>query len=155
MANAFSVTLDTTTDPTNDGTGRSPRRFSPPDRFTPWEARPRRLSGTDTNPQETAGVFNALLRLTTALNSNDQAEIQRDATQLQQASQNLSVTQASLGAEEQTLSSVQTQLTSQNTQLQSLLSNNQDVDWPRSFPTSPPNRSPTRRPCRPWRKCSR
>ena len=85
------------------------------------------MSGTNTNPQETAGVFNALLRLTTALNANDQAEIQRDAGQLQQASQNLSVTQASLGAEEQTLSSVQTQLTSQNTQLQTLLSNNQDV----------------------------
>ena len=117
------------TDPTNDGSGAvSSTTLLTPGPLYAVGGSPAQVSGTDANPQETAGVFNALLRLTTALNSNDQAEIQRDAGQLQQASQNLSVTQASLGAEEQTLSSVQTQLTLQNTQLQTLLSNNQDVD---------------------------
>ena len=128
VANAFSVTLDTTTDPTNDGSGLLSTPLLTPGPIYAEGGTPALMSGTDANPQEAAGVFNSLLRLTAALNTNDQAEIQRGATQLQQASQNLSATQASLGAEEQTLSSVQTQLTSQNTQLQSLLSNNQDVD---------------------------
>ena len=86
------------------------------------------MTGADANPQEASGVFNSLVRLNGALNSNNAADIQRNVTQLQQASQNLSLTQAGLGAEEQTLSSLQTQLTSQNTQLQTLLSNNQDVN---------------------------
>jgi flagellar hook-associated protein 3 len=120
---AFSASLDLSNDPTNNGTGLvSAQTVSASGGSTAV------LNGTDGNPQETAGVFNALLRLNNALTSNDTAEAQRDINQLSQATQNLSFTQAALGAREQGLTAIQTQLTSQNTQLQSSKSNVSDAD---------------------------
>ncbi len=120
---AFGAVLDTSSDPTNDGSGTVTALTT----FTSGGAAAV-LTGTDANPQETAGVFNSLLRLSKALESGDTAEANRDITQLQQASQNVSYSQAVLGAREQALSSAQTQLSSQNTQLQTLLSNDSDAD---------------------------
>ena len=119
----FTASLDTTNDPDNDGSGTITALTTYTSGGT--EAT---LTGTDVNPQETAGVFNSLLRMSTALQSGDMTEVSRDITQLQQASQNLSDCQAVLGEREQSLSSAQTQLGSQNTQLQSLLSNDSDAD---------------------------
>ena len=127
VANAFSVSLDTSQG-TNDGSGTLSAPLLTPGPIYAQGGSVSWMTGADANPQEASGVFNSLVRLNGALNSNNAADIQRNVTQLQQASQNLSLTQAGLGAEEQTLSSLQTQLTSQNTQLQTLLSNNQDVD---------------------------
>ncbi len=119
----FTASLDTTNDPDNDGSGTITALTTYTSGGT--EAT---LTGTDVNPQETAGVFNSLLRMSAALQSGDMTEVSRDITQLQQASQNLSDCQAVLGEREQSLSSAQTQLGSQNTQLQSLLSNDSDAD---------------------------
>ena len=120
---AFSVSLDTPSGSTNSGLGA----------ITPTTAyigggSAGVVAGTDANPQETAGVFNALLRMSRALQSGDTSEVSRDVAQLQQASQNLSFSQASLAAGEQGLSAAQTQLTANNTQLQQLLSNDDDAD---------------------------
>ena len=120
---AFTASLDTTSDPTNNGLGTITALTT----FT-GGGTAATLTGTDANPQETAGVFNSLLRMANALQSGDTSEVSRDIVQLQQASQNLSDCQAVLGAHEQSLSSTQTQLSSQNTQLQSLLSNDSDAD---------------------------
>jgi flagellin-like hook-associated protein FlgL len=120
---AFGVVLDDSHDPTNDGSGTVAAKTT----FTAGGSAAV-LTGTDANPQEAAGVFNSLLRLSNALQSGDTNEASRDIAQLQQASQNLSDCQAVLGAREQALSSAQTQLGSQNTQLQSLLSNDSDAD---------------------------
>jgi flagellin-like hook-associated protein FlgL len=117
----FSVSLDNA--PNNNGSGT----------ITPTTAyigggTEAVITGTDANPQETAGVFNSLLRMSRALQSNDMTEVQRDVNQLTQASQNLNFSQATLAAGEQGLSAAQTQLTSNNTQLQQLLSNDDDAD---------------------------
>jgi len=86
------------------------------------------LTGSDVNPQETAGVFNALVRLSQALTSNNMTEAQRDLSQLSQSMQSLSFCQASLGAQEQGLAATKTQLTTENTQLQTDMSNVADAD---------------------------
>ncbi|HEX7448817.1 MAG TPA: flagellar hook-associated protein FlgL, partial [Pirellulales bacterium] len=73
------------------------------------------LSGADTNPQEVGGVFNALLRLQTALQNNDMDGIERATGLLETAQQNLSLTRAELGANEQAVTSLQSTVqTAQN-----------------------------------------
>ncbi|HJT30440.1 MAG TPA: flagellar hook-associated protein FlgL [Pirellulales bacterium] len=86
------------------------------------------LSGTDTNPQEVDGVFNALLRLQTALQNNDLSGIERANSLLGTAQQNLSLARAQLGANEQAVSGLQSTVNTANTQLQSSLSNQTDAD---------------------------
>ncbi|HEX5444183.1 MAG TPA: flagellin, partial [Pirellulales bacterium] len=86
------------------------------------------LSGADTNPQEVGGVFNALLRLQTALQNNDMAGIERATSLLEGSQQNLSLTRAELGANEQAVTSLQSTVQTAQTQLKGSLSNATDVD---------------------------
>jgi flagellar hook-associated protein 3 FlgL len=89
---------------------------------------PDTLSGTDTNPQEVAGIFTALTRLQSALQNNDTDAIQRATGLLTAAQGNLSFVRAQLGASEQSVSSLQSQVQTEQTQLQGALSSNVDVD---------------------------
>lgn len=86
------------------------------------------LVGSDTNPQETDSTFNALIRLQSAFQSGNQAQITRGMQLLSNAQSQLGLAQADLGAREQSVTALQTSLTSQQNALQSSLSNDVDVD---------------------------
>jgi flagellar hook-associated protein 3 FlgL len=87
------------------------------------------LTGTDVNPQETQGIFTALLRMRDAMMTNNQSELARSVSILDQSSTNLNFTRAELGAREQGLDMVQNHLTSENIDLRTALSENHDVDF--------------------------
>jgi flagellar hook-associated protein 3 FlgL len=86
------------------------------------------LVGTDVNPQQASGVFNLLIQLQSALQSNNNAELTRLQPLFQQELQQVSTVQANVGSQQQMLSQVQTQTSSLQTNLQSSISNLQDVN---------------------------
>jgi len=89
---------------------------------------PETLTGTDINPQETQGVFTALLRLKKALENNDLPEAQRAIDLLDQASTDLNFARAQLGARQQSLEAMQDRLDTEETELQAVLSLEFDAD---------------------------
>ena len=87
------------------------------------------ITGTDANPQETDSVFNALVRLQSALQSGDTTAINRGMSLLSNATTNLDQVRAlHLGAREQSVTALQTSVSTEQTSLQSALSNNIDTD---------------------------
>jgi flagellar hook-associated protein 3 FlgL len=86
------------------------------------------LLGTDPNPGQVDGVFNTLVRLQNALETNDTSGIQSGLAALSNDQDRLNLAHSTLGEQEQSLSNIQTQLTSTATSLQSSLSQNVDVD---------------------------
>lgn len=86
------------------------------------------LTGTDTNPQETGSVFNALERLATALQSNDNVGIQRAMGLLDGSVQNMNNTRAELGARQQGLTAISSQIDFQEIDLKSALSTDFDTN---------------------------
>jgi flagellin-like hook-associated protein FlgL len=118
----FDVVLDTTSGP-NDGTG------------TVGEAsgqlaggEPDLLTGQDVNPQETDGLFTALLRLHEGLIRNDNALIERAIAMLDDRVVDLNFSRASLGARQQGLDILQQRLEEENLHLQTSLSADIDAD---------------------------
>ena len=87
------------------------------------------MAGTDANPQETAGVFDALVAHEQGAPVQRHQRSQPRRRSIAAGAQDLSYSaRHSLAAGEQGLSAAQTQLTSNNTQLQQLLSNDDDAD---------------------------
>jgi flagellar hook-associated protein 3 FlgL len=86
------------------------------------------LVGTDVNPQQANGVFNLLLQLQSALQSNNNTELTNLQPQLQQELARVSTVQGGVGSQQQLLTQVQSQATQNQTSLQSALSNVQDVN---------------------------
>ena len=86
------------------------------------------LVGSDPNPSQVDGVFNTLIRLQSALDTNDTVGIQSGLAALANDQNRLNLAHSTLGEQEQSLSNIQTQLTSTATSLQSSLSQNVDVD---------------------------
>jgi flagellar hook-associated protein 3 FlgL len=86
------------------------------------------ITGADVNPQETGGIFTALLRMRDAISNNDMLGLQRAVEILDKSTTNLNYTRAELGSRQQGLQMVQDQLSSQNVGLQTALSDNHDVD---------------------------
>ncbi|MGA2034547.1 MAG: flagellar hook-associated protein FlgL [Thermoguttaceae bacterium] len=86
------------------------------------------IAGADANPQETDGVFNSLLRLSSAIKSNNTTDIQRTLNLLSGNITSLGLVQSELGAREQGLSTINDQLASEKTNLQSLMSTDYDSD---------------------------
>lgn len=86
------------------------------------------LNGTNTNPQEVPGIFTALTRLQTALETNDLEGISRGLALLDSANSQLSFARAELGARQQALDTMNTRLTDEQTELKSSLSSEIDVD---------------------------
>jgi flagellar hook-associated protein 3 FlgL len=86
------------------------------------------LTGSDSNPQQTDSVFNALSRLGTALTKNDQPAIQQSMTLLSNSMQNLGSARDQLGIQEQSLTSLNTQISNEQTNLQSTMSTDYDTN---------------------------
>jgi flagellar hook-associated protein 3 len=86
------------------------------------------LAGTDPNPGQVDGVFNTLIRLEQALNTNDTLGIQNGLAALGNDQNRLNLAHSTLGEQEQSLSNIQSQLTTTATSLQSSLSDNVNVD---------------------------
>jgi flagellin-like hook-associated protein FlgL len=86
------------------------------------------LQGSDANPQQTDSIFNALLKLGTALTNNDNGAVQQAMTLLSNSMQNLGNARDVLGVQEQSLSALNTQISNEETNLQSTMSTDYDTD---------------------------
>ncbi|MCC6123436.1 MAG: hypothetical protein IT426_00590 [Pirellulales bacterium] len=86
------------------------------------------ITGDDVNPQETLGIFTALMRMRDAIRSNNLPELGRSVDMLDEATTNLNYTRAELGSRQQGLQMVQDSLATEDIDLQSALSQNRDVD---------------------------
>ncbi len=86
------------------------------------------LTGSDTNPQQTDSIFNALLKLGAALQQNDNGGIQRAMSLLSNSMQNLGNARDELGVQEQSLSSINTQISNEVLNLQSTMLTDYDTD---------------------------
>jgi len=117
---AFTASLDTASDPTNDGSGAVHPQMG--------GGQPIAMTGSDVNPQETDSVFNALLKLSAAFQSDDEPAIQRSMGLLSASMQNLNNTRSELGVHEQSLSTISTQIDNEELSLNSAMSSVYDTD---------------------------
>lgn len=120
---AFSVALDTTTDPTNDGTG-----LVVAGSVTATGGQWQSLVGTDVNPQETRGLFTALLRLREGLKANNVQEIQRAVGMLDDGTLQLNLTRADVGTREQGIALMDDRISSEQIDIKSVTSDEWDAD---------------------------
>ena len=119
---AFTASLNTYNDPGNNGSGIvQPQSIQ---MFGGQEV----LTGSDTNPQQTDSVFNALLKLGTALQNNDNTAIQQAMALLSNSMQNLGNARDQLGVQEQSLSTINTQISNEQLNLQSAMATDYDTD---------------------------
>lgn len=88
------------------------------------------VSGSDTNPLETAGVFNSLLRLQAALTAGDQTQIDRALTMLDDDLTRVSFARADLGARAQSLDTIEARNEDETVQLKATLSLEIEADLP-------------------------
>ena len=84
--------------------------------------------GSDPHPEETKGVFNALIRLRDALLVYDLPQIERSVKELDDAMERVRSAQAESGARIQGLQSIQAQLDDEEIELRRALSQELDVD---------------------------
>lgn len=119
----FTATLNTSVDPTNDGTG-----LVPPGEIELAGGGPSVLTGVDKNTSETEGVFNSLVRLRNALEHNDVLESQRAIDLLDASMEHLSFARADLGARQQALDTLQSRLDDEEIMLREAMSVEFDVD---------------------------
>ncbi len=87
------------------------------------------LMSRDANPLEVDGVFNALLRLSAALQSNDQVELQRSLELLDRGKFKLNFARADSGARQQALDAIKDRLGVEDTELRKALSNDIEADF--------------------------
>jgi flagellin-like hook-associated protein FlgL len=120
---AFSASLDTSTDPANNGGG-----VVQPQQFALAGGADVALTGSDTNPQQTDSVFTALLSLSTALSNNDSAAEQQAMTLLSNSMQSLGNARQYLGVQEQSLATITTQIGNDTNNLQSAMSTDYGTD---------------------------
>ena len=119
----FTATLDTSSDPTNNGSG-----VVQPQTVQLSGGQPISLTGSDVNPQETDSIFNALIKLGAALQSDNTAQVQRTMGLLTASMQTLSDARDQLGVNEQSLSTINTQISNEQLNLQTAMSNSYDTD---------------------------
>jgi len=120
----FSVQLDTTADPGNDGSDNL--AVTPAINFGGGTSEV--LTGRDVNPTEAPGIFTALIRLRDALLNDDLSGIQRSVGIIDAASATLNFSRAELGARQQSLDVLGFRLDSEEIELKSKLSQELDVD---------------------------
>ena len=87
------------------------------------------LKGNDPNPQETASLFNALIRLQLAMEKNDIREIERASQLLDAAVAKLDVAQATLGTMQSSLDNVAAKLSDENVQFEETLNYTLRIDF--------------------------
>jgi flagellar hook-associated protein 3 FlgL len=86
------------------------------------------IASGDRNPREVEGVFNVLVRLADALDTNDILEVERILVQLDTASENVTLARAEVGARQQGLDDLNLRLDVEEVDLKSVLSNEIEVD---------------------------
>jgi flagellin-like hook-associated protein FlgL len=121
----FTATLSTTADPGNDGTGLI---GAPPAPLTTAGGTSQVLTGRDTNPIESAGIFTALFRLRDALLANDVVQTERAAALVDERIEDINFVRAGVGARQQGLEAISLRLEDETVQLKSGLSDEIDVD---------------------------
>jgi flagellin-like hook-associated protein FlgL len=121
----FLVEIDHTTDLTNDGTGIIAATGVV---ATLTGGTPETLVGTDPYTIEASGIFNSLIRLQAALESNDQLAISRAAGALEDDSQTVNFVRADLGAKAQGLDSLDIRIDDETIELKTTLSKEIEVD---------------------------
>jgi flagellin-like hook-associated protein FlgL len=88
------------------------------------------LKGNDPNPQETASLFNALIRLQVAMEKNDTREIERAAQLLDVAVEKMNKSQATIGVMQSNLDNVAGRLKDEAVQFQETLNLVLRIDFP-------------------------
>ncbi len=122
----FTAQLDLTNDPTNDGTGTI---VAPPGVVaTTTGGTAESLLGRDTNPVETKGVFNSLIRLFDAIQNYDVAAMERIVEMLDDDFDRLNFGRAALGAQGEGLDGIAMRNEDDQVELQTVLSNEIDMD---------------------------
>ncbi len=121
----FSATLDTTDDPSNDGSGLISQTG---DLATTEGGSDESIQGTDVNPLEVEGMFNSLIRLEQAVSDFDLGEIERTLQLLGEDFERLNFARADIGHRERTLDNIKARLVNEDIELKSTLSNEIEVD---------------------------
>jgi flagellin-like hook-associated protein FlgL len=85
--------------------------------------------GSDTNPIETQGVFNSLIRLHDAVSDYDVTKFQRIAEMLDEDFDRLNFGRADVGARNQSLDAITMQNEDEQVELRTILSGEIDVDF--------------------------
>ncbi len=114
----FSMALDTTVDPTNDGSGLV--GFTGLAGATSGGTN-ETIRGADPNPQEVHGVFNTLLRLATAVEVFDVAEIERTVAMLEDDLDRVNFSRAAIGAQGQFLDVLELRLQDEEVEVRNAL----------------------------------
>ena len=118
----FTASLDTSTDLNNNGSGVvQPQTIQ-------MSGGQEVLTGSDTNPQQTDSVFNALIKLSAALQSNNDTAIQQSMTLLSNSMQTVNNAHDVLGVQEQSLTTLNSQISNEVLNLQTAMSNAYDTN---------------------------
>ena len=124
-ATPFSATLDTATDPTNDGTGVLGTTGTV---ATTQGGTPELIRGLDVNPREVKSVFNSLLRLSESLTDFDLGKIERAVQLLDVDFRRLSFARAEIGARGRDFDTLQRRMENEEVEIRSTLSQEIDAD---------------------------
>ena len=122
----FAATLDATTDPTNDGSGIPATTGTV---GTTSGGAPAVLTGSEINPQEVEGVFNSLLRLSAALEANNQLDIERAVALLDEDFDRINFSRAEIGFRGRNLEALQIRIADETNQVYGALSQEIDTDY--------------------------
>ncbi|MFN0017553.1 MAG: flagellin hook IN motif-containing protein [Pirellulaceae bacterium] len=87
------------------------------------------LTGTEINPQEVAGVFNSLLRLSAALQANNETDIERAMTMLDKDFDRINFSRAEIGLRGQNLDALKSRSDDETNQTKDSLSQEIDTDY--------------------------
>lgn len=90
---------------------------------------PEYLTGGNVHPQETHGVFNSLIRLQTALESNNLVDVQRALAMIDEDIGRVNFARAEVGARQQGLDVLQSRQATEEIELRDALSIEIDVDF--------------------------
>jgi len=121
----FSAALDTTIDPTNDGTGIP---GATGEVATTAGGAPELLRGDDANPIEVKGIFNSLLRLNEALINFDLNAVERAVGMLDDDFSRLTYSRAEVGARARNFDALERRLENEEVDMRSTLSLEIDAD---------------------------
>ncbi len=122
----FNAALDTTSDPTNDGSGIVGAVGTV---GTTSGGTAEVFTGSDRNPQEVHGVFNTLLRLKEALQNFDLPAVSRAVALLDEDLERVNFGRAEVGARGRALDTLRMRIDDEEVQLKSTLSLEIEVDF--------------------------
>ena len=91
------------------------------------------LTGTEINPQEVDGVFNSLLRLSAALQSNNQPDIERAMALLDKDFDRITFSRAEIGFRGQNLDALKSRSDDETNQVKDALSQEIDTDYTKAI----------------------